>query len=279
MEQFVASAVQISASPMAVDDNMEKVISWYREVRSSRNADLIVFPETVTTGFNPGNRAGELWELVDTIPGKLTERIEKEMKRSGGYVVFPTYERGSLPGVVYNAAVLIGSEGIVGVYRKTHPFPGEKCWVTPGQEAQVFETSLGRIGMIICYDGDFPELSRLLKLKGAEIIVRPSAFLRDHGLWSLTNQARAYDNQVWVVATNSIGTDAAGYHYFGHSMIVSPHGQVVASARGVEESVEALIGPGVDPRHGKTIPLVDHVGDLNSRVLSELAGIYGQMKD
>ncbi len=190
MISFSVSAVQICVTPMAVDDNTEKVISWYRKVRHQSHADLIVFPETVTTGFNPGDRAGDLWDLVDTIPGRLTERIEAEVRKGGGYVVFPTYERGPRPDVLYNSAVLIGSEGIVGVYRKTHPFPGEKRWVTPGQEVQVFETSLGRIGMIICYDGDFPELSRLLKLKGAEIIVRPSAFLRDHGLWSLTNQAR-----------------------------------------------------------------------------------------
>jgi len=100
--------------------------------------------------------------------------------------------------VIYNSAILIGPDGeIVGIYDKTHPFPLERrdCggWVTVGNRADVFETSLGSIGMIICYDGDFPELSRLLAVKGAEVIVRPSALLRSFDIWYITNAARRLD--------------------------------------------------------------------------------------
>ena len=77
--------------------------------------------------------------------------------------------------------------------------------MTAGNRADVFETALGSIGMILCYDGDFPELSRLLAVKGAEIIVRPSALLRSFDIWYITNAARAYDNHVYVVATPSPG--------------------------------------------------------------------------
>ena len=74
--------------------------------------------------------------------------------------------------------------------------------------------------MIICFDGDYPELSRITAVRGAEVIARPSALLRSADLWELTNRARAYDNHVYVVGANATGIDPAGTIYFGNSMIV-----------------------------------------------------------
>ncbi len=120
--------------------------------------------------------------------------------------------------------------------------------------------------MIICYDGDFPELSRLLAVKGAEIIVRPSALLRSFDIWYITNAARAYDNHVYVVATNSVGPDAGGSYYFGHSMIVNPIAWRLAQARGGEEIIAAKLDP--DPLRyvtwgSKSPQIFDHLEDRN----------------
>ncbi len=129
------------------------------------------------------------------------------------------------------------------------------------------ETELGGIGMIICFDGDFPELSRITALQGAEIIVRPSALLRSSDIWELTNRARAYDNHVYVIGANATGTDPGGLLYFGNSMIVTPVADVVARASTYEQWVTAYLDPdkalrsltpGSSVRQG-----FDHLADRN----------------
>jgi len=157
-----------------------------------------------------------------------------------------------------------------GRYRKTHLFPTERRsgggWSTPGDEPVVVETELANIGLTICYDGDFPELYRCEAIRGAEVICRPAALLRSFEIWKMTNQARAYDNHVYIVACNAIGPDAGGSYYFGHSLIVSPIAQVLALARGTEEIVAAELDP--DPikyvTYGARTPMIfDHLEDRN----------------
>jgi beta-ureidopropionase len=271
MRDFVAACVQIAVEPNEVEANVAKGVAWLEKAACEYDAELVVFPETVTTGFVPALSAEELWDLVDKVPGAVTSGIQDAARSLGVHVVWPTYRRGPERGVVYNSAVLIGPNGeIVGIYDKTHPFPVERCdcggWVTVGSHADVYETSLGTIGMIICYDGDFPELSRLLAVKGAEVIVRPSALLRSFDIWHMTNAARAYDNHVYMVAANSVGPDAGGSYYFGHSMIVNPIAWRLAQARGGEEIIAARLDP--DPlRHvtwgSKSPQVFDHLQDRN----------------
>ena len=92
-------------------------------------------------------------------------------------------------------------------------------WVTPAETATVVETDLGRIGLMICFDGDYPELARVMAVRGAEVICRPSALLRSADIWELTTRARAYDNHVFVVAANAtgLGIDAARIAVAGSS--------------------------------------------------------------
>ena len=139
--------------------------------------------------------------------------------------------------------------------------------------AEVFETELGAIGMIICYDGDFPELSRLLAVKGAEIIVRASALQRSFDIWYITNAARAYDNHVYVLASNLVGPDAQGNYGFGHSMIVNPIAWRLAQARGTEEIIAAKLDP--DPMRyitygSKSLQTFDHLEDRNLELYEEI---------
>lgn len=277
MRGFTAACVQISVVPNDVAANVEKGVEWLTRAAREYEADLVVFPETITTGFVTELDRLELWDLVDSVPGRTTRKIMSAAKDLGVHVVWPTYRRGRERGEVYNSAVLIGPGGdIIGIYDKTHPFPLERrdCggWVTVGSRAEVFETALGSIGMIICYDGDFPELSRLLAVKGAEVIVRPSALLRSFDIWYITNCARAYDNHVYVVATNSVGPDAGGSYYFGHSMIVTPIAWRLAQARGGEEIIAAQLDP--DPLRyvtwgSKNLQTFDHLQDRNIELYGE----------
>ncbi len=276
MKEFVAACVQIAVTPNDVQANVEKGVAWLERAVSEYEAELVVFPETVTTSFVTDLEAEELWDLVDDVPGRISRDIQEAAKSLGVHVVWPSYRRGRERGVVYNSAILIGPGGqIIGVYDKTHPFPLERRerggWVTRGSRADVFETSLGDIGMIICYDGDFPELSRLLAVKGAEVIVRPAALLRSFDIWYITNAARAYDNHVYVLATNSVGPDAGGSYYFGHSMIVNPIAWRLAQARGGEEIIAGKLDP--DPLRyvtwgSKSPQSFDHLEDRNLDVYS-----------
>ncbi len=270
MKRIVTAAVQFSVQPMAVDRNLQRAGEIIRECKRVSHADLIVLPESFTTGFTPVGSIKDLWEAVDTIPGRLTEVGQKWAKELGAYIVFPTYERGKRPEIVYNSAALIGPDGILGVYRKTHPFPSERRegggWTTPGTAPCCIDTPIGRIGIVICYDGDFPELARVTTLQGAEIICRPSAFMRTFDHWELTNRARAYDNHVYWIATNSVGLDSGGSYFFGSSMIVHPSGVKMAQARACDEFIWAELDP--DPiktviPNNSSLQTFDHLEDRN----------------
>jgi len=278
MKSFIVAGAQISVKPNDVEYNVKKSIKWMEKAVKDCKPDLLVFPETITTGFSTNLSPEELYDIVDTIPGKITDRIAEVAQRLKIYVVFPTYERGEKRGEIYNSALLIDSNGkIVGVYRKTHPFSLENVhrggWVIPGTKAPVFETKLGKIGIIICYDGDFPELSRALAVQGAEVIIRPAALLRSFDLWSLTNRARAYDNHVYVVGINAVGSDAAGNYYMGNSMIVTPIANKIAQGTGAEEIIYAELDP-VSPlkyiTFGSNSPQIfDHLEDRNLEAYKE----------
>ncbi len=253
MRAFTAAAVQIAPvagplSPEVVRKNLDKCVDLTRRCVDATGAELVVLPETATTGFTPDCSTEELWDLVSEIPGPVTEPVQQVARDLGVHVCLGTYERGPERGTVYNASVLIDPSGeVVGVYRKTHPFCTEHVdgggWVTPGDTVTVVDTPLGKIGMIVCFDGDYPELSRIQAVQGAEVILRPSALLRSADIWELTSRARAYDNHVFVVGANATGVDAAGVLYFGNSHIVTPVGHIVAKAASHEGWVSARLDP------------------------------------
>lgn len=278
MERFVAAGVQIAVNPADPVANRAKILMWMEKAKTENGADLVVFPETVTTGFGPQATVEQLYDMAEDIPGPFVEEVCHHARRLGVHVVLPVYERGLARGDVFNSSVLIDDDGhVLGVYRKTHLFPTERRsaggWSLPGREAPVFRTKLGVIGMIICYDGDFPELSRCLAVQGAEVIVRPAALLRSYEIWSLTNRARAYDNHCYMIGVNSIGPDARGNYYFGHSQIVSPIAHVLALASGTEEIVAHELDP--EPllwvSHGTRTPQrFDHLEDRNLAVYERI---------
>lgn len=278
MKEFIAAAVQIAVKPNDINYNLEKISFWLKTAVKEHGAELVVFPESITTGFAPGMPPEEFYDLLNYIPGLETDKIGALARELKVHVVLPVYEKGKEKNVIMNSSVLINDEGeIVGIYRKTHPFPTERIsgggWTTPGKEAIVVDTKLGKIGMIICYDGDFPELSRVLAIQGAEIITRPSALLRSFEIWDMTNKARAYDNHVYVIAVNSVGADAEENYYFGSSMIINPIAQKLAQARGTEEIISAKLDP--NPlkyiTYGSNSPMIfDHLEDRNLEAYKDI---------
>ena len=278
MREFIAAAVQIAVKPNDINYNLEKICFWLKTAVKEHDAELVVFPESITTGFAPGMPLEEFYDLLNYIPGPETDQIGALARELKVHVVLPMYEKIKEKNIIMNSSILINDEGeIAGIYRKTHPFPTERLggggWTTPGREAIVVDTKLGKIGMIICYDGDFPELSRVLAIQGAEIITRPSALLRSFEIWDMTNKARAYDNHVYVIAVNSVGADAEENYYFGSSMIISPIAQKLAQARGTEEIISAKLDPNPLKRltYGANSPMIfDHLEDRNLEVYKDI---------
>lgn len=282
MRAVTVAAVQVAPSPAPlsaamITANTEHAARVVRDCHTATAAELIVLPESVTTGFTPGVGAGELWQLIGPAPLDPFRAVAEQLRV---HLVVGTYQRGERPDVVYNTAAVISPTGtVLGTYRKTHPFGGERVdrdgWVTPGEDVLVVETPLGSIGVIICFDGDYPELSRITAIKGAEIICRPSALLRSADLWELTNRARAYDNHVYVIGANATGVDPSGVIYFGNSMIVTPIAEVVARAASHEGWVSVRLDPAtamVSMTPGSSVAQsFDHLADRNLDLIRKYA--------
>lgn len=281
MRAFTAAAVQLAPhpGPLTADSvaaNTTRAVAMVRACVAATGAELVVLPESVTTGFTPGVDADGLWQLVSDIPGPVLDPFAAAAADLGVHLVVGTYARGPQRPVVHNTAVVLGPSGdVLGVYCKTHPFGGERVdrggWVTAGDDILVVDTDLGRIGVIICFDGDYPELARITAIEGAEVICRPSALLRSADIWELTNRARAYDNHVYVIGANATGVDPAGVIYFGNSMVVTPIAEVVARAASHECWVSARLDPEtamVSLTPGSSVPQsFDHLADRNIEVI------------
>lgn len=269
MKKCRICGIQIAAKPLAIEENLTKMAVWTKKAVTEFNPDLIVFPESITTTFAPGIPYDNFLKIVEEVPGRSTDFVSKLCKQYNVDIVLPMYERKD--DKIYNDAIYINKNGdILGIYRKIHLFPTERLedggWSTAGKDIVTIDTDFAKLGLMICYDGDFPELARILTLRGAEIIIRPSALLRSFDIWDLTNKARAYDNHVYIVSVNTVGPDGDANYYFGHSMIVDPTAHKVALARGSEEIVFAEI----DPEKEETVSYgvsakrkFDHLKDRN----------------
>jgi predicted amidohydrolase len=287
MRDFTAATIQLAPDPapltrQTISGNCTVAADWVRRCAERTGAELLVLPETASTGFTTGLTPEELWDLVATVPGPLTEPLQQAARDTGSYVVWGTYERGECRGTLFNSAVLIGRDGeVLGTYRKTHPFYAEHVdqggWVTPGDDVCVVETDLGRIGMAICFDGDFPELWRIQAVLGAEVIARPSALLRSADISEMTSRARAHDNHIYVLAANATGTDPGGAHYFGNSHIVNPTSHTVARATSHECWLTARLDP-ADAMYsltpGSSVPVgFDHLAERNLTLVKRYADV------
>jgi predicted amidohydrolase len=245
------ACVQFTAVDGEKDATVAKALDLI-ERAAKQGAKLIVLPE-VWTGLGYSTPTAYK-EIAEPIPGPTTDKLGALAKRYGCHIVGSTYESVA-GGTMYNTASLIGPDGkVIGLYRKTHLFdaprrkdikPGmqESDKVTAGDTLPVFETSIGRIGVSVCSDLRFPEIYRVMALKGADIIVCASAFLSprfDH--WEFFMRARACENQVFVAASGQVGIEPkSGIGFVGRSMIVDPWGTIVATASDTECFVAATV--------------------------------------
>ena len=186
----------------------------------------------------------EALPYAETIPGPSTERLAGVCRKAQVYLVLGMLEKDG--DLCFNAAALIGPEGVVGKYRKVHlPFLGVDRFVNSGDLGfEVHQTRLGRIGLNICYDGSFPESARTLALNGADMILLPTNWPTGAEEFAefLVN-ARGLENHVFSVAVNRVGRER-GFRFIGRSRIVNPSGRTLALA---SPDGEEIIFAEIDP--------------------------------
>src|SRR2546421_1368165 len=253
-------AVQLTSTE-DIDRNLATADRLVRQV-AARGAELVALPEKwsvlgtgehLRAGAQPLDGQAISWardvarELgIDLIAGSIVEQVPGQEKTS-------------------NTSVHVGSDGAVkAIYRKLHMFDvevdgmlyAESEHEEAGDEVVVSDLADGtKLGMSVCYDVRFPELYRLLAVRGAEIVSIPSAFTlattRDH--WEVLLRARAIENQCFVVAPNQIGEHPGGYRSGGRSMIIDPWGVVLACASDIETAIVAELD-------------LDRLGEVRSRL-------------
>jgi predicted amidohydrolase len=220
----------------------------YIDEAAAAGARLVVFPEISLQGYPPAGAefGGEavllrMLETAEAVPGgPNVARLIAAAAERRIHVVFGATEAGRHPGNLYNTLVLAGPAGYLGCYRKVHVAVTELMYWRPGDEWAVFETELGTIGPLICYDLAWPEACRELTLAGSQLFVMGTAWcaLPGHGdgeanLWArqydVFTRARAAENARWLIASNFVG-EFGGLTFFGLSRIVDPVGEVVASS-------------------------------------------------
>jgi predicted amidohydrolase len=233
----------VQANPQLgdVEGNLRRAVESL-EAAASAGCSLVAFPECAFTGYMLDSEE-ETRALAEPVPGPTTELLASACKRLGIHCVAGMLE---LDGALLrNTAVLVGPDGLVGSYRKSHvACIGADCFTTPGGgDYEVFETQAGRIGLQICYDWRFPEITRVLALRGADLVVNPTnspSAARD--LADYLPRARATENAVYFLLANRVGTER-GVTFFGRSQVVDPLGNVLAVS---EDGREELLVADVD---------------------------------
>ena len=227
--------VQFEAELCAVEANVAKACRMVVEA-GQQGADLVVLPELFSTGYELNIVGPRITELAEPVDGPTVRALQDAARAGNCNVVAGLALTHELPGVVYNSSVVIDRTGtLVGTYDKQHLWALERFYFRAGAGSPVFDLDFGRIGVMICYDMGYPEVSRAFALKGAELVVCPSAWCaEDMDVWRVNVPARALDNTVFLAAVNRYGREGESLYMPGHTMVCNPRGTVL-----VELEVEA----------------------------------------
>lgn len=237
-ERIKLALAQISCRQANKTANIKKIEKIVTKAKNHA-AELVIFPELSLTGYVVRD---QIYELAETIPGPSTNILENIARKTKTHIVFGMPEVSEKThATLYNTAVLIGPKGLIGKYRKmylpTHSVFEEKRYFRPGYQTAVFDTELGKIGLIICYDIFFPEVSRLTRLEGAQLIVCISASPAVRRMFfEVLTVARAMENAAFLAYVNLVGIED-GLQFWGGSRLIGPQGKILVKAKYDEEDL------------------------------------------
>lgn len=250
MENIKVTVAQFIPKLGEPDINVQNIKKAIVEAKEE-GSDLIVFPELYLTGYSVGNNMEKMAETVD---GTYMLQIRKLCKTNKINLVicFPEVDEHK---TYYISSAFIDDQGeVLGVYRKVHLFDTEKHHFTPGDSFEVIDTPLGKVGMMICFDVEFPEIARALKLLGADFIVIVNANMEPYEeLHHIFARARAMENEIPVIICNRLGTEGS-LNFCGDSMVIDAAGEILLSLKQQEkmQTVELPIKQQLDPKMSYT---------------------------
>ena len=263
-EKFRVGLVQMSARPDP-DKNLQRAQDHVRNAAKS-GAQIVCLPELFQTQYFCQREDPALFDLAESIPGPVTAKLSVLAKELGIVLVASLFEKRAA-GIYHNTAVMFDANGeLRGIYRKMHipddPLYYEKYYFTPGDLGfRAFDTNVGRVGTLVCWDQWYPEGARLTALQGAHLIFYPTAIgwhpsekaefgTAQHDAWRTIQRAHAIANGVYVAVVNRVGFETgdirgdtapgAGLEFWGGSFLCDPFGRVIAEASHDKE--EILIG-------------------------------------
>jgi N-carbamoylputrescine amidase len=262
-DKFHLGLVQMSASPDP-DKNLQRAIDRIREA-AAKGAQIVCLPELFQTQYFCQREDAALFDLAEPIPGPVTAKLAEVAKQLKIVLIASLFEKRA-PGVYHNTAVMIDADGTLrGKYRKMHipddPLYYEKYYFTPGDLGfKAFDTSVGRVGTLVCWDQWYPEGARLTALQGAQVLFYPTAIgwhpdekaqygEAQYDAWQTIQRAHAIANGVYVAVVNRVGfengdirgnkAEGKGLEFWGGSFVADPFGRVIA--KGSHDKEEILI--------------------------------------
>ena len=299
-KKFSVGLVQMTCSADP-EENLAKVVSRIREA-AQRSANIVSTQELFRTPYFCQREDASVFDLAEPIPGPSTAALQAVAKECGVVVIGSLFERRAA-GLYHNTAVIIDADGsLLGVYRKMHipddPAYYEKYYFTPGDLGfRAFDTKVGRIGTLICWDQWYPEGARLTALAGADVLFYPTAIGWHPGekaqygaaqadAWKTMQRAHAIANGAYVVAVNRVGHElppggaaaGAGIEFWGGSFVADPFGVVLAEAG---RSAEEILVVECDRAHQESVrrnwPFlrdrrIDAYGQITSRFIDRAPG-------
>ncbi|MCF2858672.1 carbon-nitrogen hydrolase [Pseudoalteromonas sp. SMS1] len=243
-----------------INDNFEKTVTGIKEA-AKQGAQLVVLQELHRSLYFCQTEDTELFDLAETIPGPSTNKLGELANALNVVIVASLFEKRAT-GLYHNTAVVIESDGsIAGKYRKMHipDDPGfyEKFYFTPGDLGfEPIQTSVGKLGVLVCWDQWFPEGARLMAMAGAELLIYPTAIgwdprddddeqVRQRDAWMIAQRAHAVSNGVPVISVNRVGhesdpsSQSEGIQFWGNSFVAGPQGELLV--HGSEDQEEILV--------------------------------------
>lgn len=231
-----AAVVNFKADTASKENNLKRIID-FSIAAAKRGADLVLFPELCLTGYdfyvNEAIDYPEKLAAAETVNGPACTRIAEVAKNYGIYIVFGMAERlAETPEILYNSAVAAGPDGVIGSYRKIHPFDAENKYFSKGDTPFLFETPWGPISIGICYDTyQFPELMRYYVSKGSRLYLNPTAVIEEIpkegsrqaflNYYAPTLEYGVLCNTIFIASANLTGYDDTNY-FGGGSAVIGP---------------------------------------------------------